>query len=351
MKKVHIHYFTGTGNTKFVVDELSKAFRKLKWKPVISNMEQTIEPEFAKDALHLFLFPVLGFSVPDTAVKYIRSLPMLENAHAAIVFTAGGYAGYAHVQAEKELVRKGFTVRFNSLLECPDNWTQMTNPMPLEKAKPLLKEVERQIPSLAKKILSSEHSKPELRNLKGFLSFLVNLGFSKLGRFMLGMAFVADQRCNACGLCVRTCPSKNISFKKIFSKRLYWGWNCVGCNRCINTCPKEAIQASWLILALHGSFQIMVVIELVKFFFLANPGMGFLVGTFALSLNILGFVFALAVVIVFELTVFNGIVFFLHQIPAIRSLSAFSWTRSFRRYVAPGFKPALSALRPSQGKR
>jgi Pyruvate/2-oxoacid:ferredoxin oxidoreductase delta subunit len=351
MRQVHLHYFSGTGNTEFVVGKLSRVFQKMKVKTVVSNMEQGVASGFSREALHLFLFPVLGFSAPDIALKYIRSLPVLKDARAAILFTGAGYAGYAHVQAERELKGRGIRMCSHFLLECPINWTQMVNPMPPGKAKILLEKAEKQLPLLAKRILAEEAVKADTGDFKGFLSMLVSFAFSKLGRFVLGTSFVSDKRCNACGLCVRSCPSRNISFKKIFSRELYWGWKCLGCNRCINVCPRSAIQVSWLILALHSLFQVAVVIGLVKFFLLADPGLGLLAGRFAIAVNIFGFISALALAILFEVSAFNGIIFFLHQIPAIRSLSALSWTRGFRRYVAPGFKPALSALRPSQGKR
>jgi NAD-dependent dihydropyrimidine dehydrogenase PreA subunit len=50
---------------------------------------------------------------------------------------------------------------------------------------------------------------------------------------------VNKKKCNACGLCMKLCPMKNIAQDR--NGRPVWGRNCIGCYACEMRCPKDAI--------------------------------------------------------------------------------------------------------------
>ncbi len=338
-KNIHVHYFSGTGNSQKIAFSLAENFRKCGSEVIISNMEMGTGEASSKSDLHLFVFPVLGFSTPHYVLQYVLKMEKVKGVKAAVVFTAGGYAGFAHVQIEWMLRKKGFDVVWNSLVACPDNWTQMVEPMPKAKALVVLTEAEKTVPAIVNDIMEGKVKKEKIANFQGAISFIVNFLFSRIGRFMMGMCYIADTKCNECGLCVSTCPTENIRYMKLFSKKLYWGWNCEDCNRCINICPQKAIQVSWLLLAFHGTFQVVGVLFLVKFFLHGVSGLGFVTASWSWIINLLCFFSGVVALVVLEGTLFNRFLFLLHQIPFVRKLSTWTWTVKSRRYTAPGFKP------------
>lgn len=52
--------------------------------------------------------------------------------------------------------------------------------------------------------------------------------------------YIADDRCDGCGICARICPLKNIEMKS--GKKPVWSDHCVGCMTCLHWCPKAAIR-------------------------------------------------------------------------------------------------------------
>ena len=57
--------------------------------------------------------------------------------------------------------------------------------------------------------------------------------------FVKDRAFTAGPACTGCGLCVKRCPTNNISLR---NGRPIWGGSCTHCMACICRCPAEAIE-------------------------------------------------------------------------------------------------------------
>jgi NAD-dependent dihydropyrimidine dehydrogenase PreA subunit len=63
-------------------------------------------------------------------------------------------------------------------------------------------------------------------------------------------SFIADEKCNGCGICSRVCPVSNII---IIDKKPVWQNHCESCLACVNWCPQEAIQGG---LSLTGKITV-----------------------------------------------------------------------------------------------
>ncbi|MDR2587506.1 MAG: EFR1 family ferrodoxin, partial [Coriobacteriales bacterium] len=90
----------------------------------------------------------------------------------------------------------------------------------------------------ARRILagSSVHDGQESDRLKAFLRQRMFYG-GKMSRDFAGLHVSAN--CTGCGLCIRSCPTRNLALKE---GRAEQQGRCTQCYRCASNCPEQAIS-------------------------------------------------------------------------------------------------------------
>lgn len=96
---------------------------------------------------------------------------------------------------------------------------------------------------IAARLAGKAHAKTEYDAPPPFIyrleRFLTNRFFT---RHLFSRLFGVNRRkCNSCGLCMKACPTRNIS--EDANGRRVWGRNCILCFACETRCPKEAIAS------------------------------------------------------------------------------------------------------------
>jgi ferredoxin len=224
-----------------------------------------------------------------------------------------------------------------------ENWTQM-GAVPANEAEAQAKTErgDKRAREIAKLVLEGERSRDRVsfgaRACGATLGFL----FGFIGRRFLGKLFVADSRCSNCGLCARTCPAGAILLGGGAKARPFWRMNCENCNRCINICPKVAINSSPLnaVLAI-ASITLFVVLGIAGVNQLVwpilAPSLGGWTGSLVHALLIAATVIAAHFASMGPADYF--LFRWLRRIPGLSWAFGLSYSRGFRRYLAPGFKP------------
>ena len=111
--------------------------------------------------------------------------------------------------------------------------------MPVETQRDLFARAEAKIERIAALVGRREAGAPE----RG--PFWQNVLFSLIYRRSfpyvptMDKKFWVDEKCNACPVCERICPARNIELK---DGRPVWLHRCEQCLACIQWCPQEAIQ-------------------------------------------------------------------------------------------------------------
>jgi len=341
-----IHYFTGTGNTAHAVKLISEALQAAGHVVTVVQVRYGVLPPTGTFDYHIVAFPVLSWAPPVMMSRYLKLMPRLNGAKAAILAINGalvsngkmvaGYTGQALEKAEKILRRKKMDVFLTGNASFPDNWTQMTNPCDEEGLKIVIPQGEAQVRAFTGKFLSEQHELYRCGALNTAWSWLVSEGFGRIGRRMLGVFYIADSACTGCAICAKTCPAQTIVMQ---NKLPRWKTNCEDCNRCINTCPEKAIQVSLPLMVIQIILNLALSVLFIKG--VLDYASLIIVGTpwWKVLVDIPLVFLAIYLGVWVTLVPLDYLFRQLMKIPSVRQYFTKSFTKSFRRYSAPGFKP------------
>lgn len=346
MPTTRIHYFTGTGNTARAVGILNTSLQTAGHEVSIVEVKQGVLPTNEPFDYHIVAFPVLSWAPPAMMHAYLKKWTRQKGEKVAILAINGallrdgkliaGYTGQALEQAEKILRRKKMDVFLTGNASFPDNWTQMTNPCGEEEAKTIIELGDIQVAEFASKFISEKRELYRCGTLNTAWSWLVSAGFGKIGRRALGTFFIADDKCSGCAICAKTCPANTIVME---NNRPRWKTRCEDCNRCINLCPERAIQVSMPLmviqLTLHIFLTVWFIVGFLNYADLLIVDMPWLkvlvdIPLIGLAMLLSGWMTLVPLEYIFRM---------LMKIPSVRLYFTKSFTKSFRRYAAPGFKP------------
>lgn len=245
--KYLIYYFSATGNTKHAIDRIAESLEKNGHEiKTVSINNETNYSDLAECDRLIFAVPVLAWSAPDFVQKFMHTLPKTnKEIRTAILCCDGGNGFQAPLQAKRILDRRGYSVFLTGMISYPENWKQCAMTMPKEKRAECVDQGDVALTHYIENLLSGKSTYHTISMKAHILSWIAGQGFRLFGRRFLGKLHIADDDCNSCGLCVKTCPVDAIHFSgKAKNAKPYWNLQCESCNRCLNICPKNAINSS-----------------------------------------------------------------------------------------------------------
>ena len=224
-----IFYFSGTGNSKWIANELSKLLDD-KCYDICKYNEEIILDQSTQIG---FVFPIYAWGVPEVMINFIKRLDKTKSFTFAIC-TCGAEAG----NALKNLSKIYRVDSFYSII-MPSNYIIGEDVEDVQIIKSKIDKAKRDLQNISQEILEKKIvyrvNEGKLSKLK---SDIVNKAFNKFGR-STKFFYVDKNKCNSCNLCSKICPSSCITMKDGFP---VWGNECYQCLKCINYCPKVAIQ-------------------------------------------------------------------------------------------------------------
>lgn len=314
MDRCLIHCFSGTGCGYHASVKLASLLQDKGIKPVIHRMEKGCLSDLNKYNLHIFIYPVYSFSIPQIVAKYLektgKSLKKAaaspeaaassreapgssreapgSSPKAAVIAICAGEEGAALYQGSRILSKSGYKVICAKRVVYPSNWVQFFSAPDAEETKRIVCDAEKELPVLADEILRAADSSIIIKGkrkvnqvdlidrlpdssaiIKGkpavgmLLLDKTSYIFRLVGRRILGKLYFADSSCTGCRKCVNECPAHTIKMVGTKKKIPVWGLDCECCQRCINSCPSGSIQVSFFALVIQ---LLMFFIPMVLYF-------------------------------------------------------------------------------------
>ncbi|MFA5100613.1 MAG: EFR1 family ferrodoxin [Candidatus Omnitrophota bacterium] len=232
-----IYYFSGTGNSLIVANDLAAELGSAKVIPVTKALKSGGDPSY--DVVGV-VYPVYMFGIPLIIASFLKTLIVKQGAYVFCVATYGGLTGRPHSLA-KDILRKraidlaaGFSVRM------PGNYTPLYGAIAQEQQERMFAKEKSKVQEIAN--LIRERARGIYEEKPVWLSFLFYILLYKAGSAQIpsaGRNFWVNDACTKCGICGRVCPVENIAMK---DGKPVWLDHCQQCVACLQWCPVEAIQ-------------------------------------------------------------------------------------------------------------
>lgn len=239
MRSVLILSFSGTGNTKFVVDALVQSFVN---KGITATsypleklpFEKNLEALLAVDLIGI-AFPVYAWNPPLIVEQIIKKLPATTSRECFILKTSGSpfAMGGTTTRLKRILRSRNWNLKHETLVPMPSNLGQRYSDafIKLNAEMALL-----QAAKIAETIIDRDWKLIPANRWAKFACVLMRV--ERMGGVHFGHFLKVDSNCIKCGKCVRECPTRNIKFH---DSKFTFGWRCAFCMRCSFNCPVQAI--------------------------------------------------------------------------------------------------------------
>ncbi|MFH1877938.1 MAG: EFR1 family ferrodoxin [Candidatus Omnitrophota bacterium] len=236
-KTVDLYYFSGTGNTLLVVRKMTEIFRQNGFNVNMLKIEK-------EDPLKINLQNTIGLAFPvacQSTYSFIRdfleSMPRAYgNTEVFMVDTLHSFSGAIVGPVKRLMVKKGYKTIGAKEIKMPMNLYPVKINSEKNKYKILngLKEAEK----YAVDIISGRAKWGRIPVLSDLFYSFVSMDLIRVFLAWMGQRFrVSKNKCAKCGLCVRLCPTHNITIREYPN----FDRECQQCLRCVMFCPEEAI--------------------------------------------------------------------------------------------------------------
>jgi ferredoxin/flavodoxin len=241
-----IIYFSGTGNSRYVADTLSKRIGDNQLYPLIDAPNSTENC----DQLGI-VTPIYSWGIPPIVLKQINQLLIsVKTKYVWVVLVCGDEVGLAHKMIYRAFEMKDVKVDAIMSIQMPNNYVLLpgfnVDPKALER-----KKIEASAERIGEIVSVLAARKTDVEDVvKGGMAWLktkcVYHLFKRWGIFP-GKWHVNTNKCVGCGKCAKVCPVKNIKMGKCDvenadKKVPMWHKNCTSCLACYHICPEKAID-------------------------------------------------------------------------------------------------------------
>jgi flavodoxin/ferredoxin len=241
--RILIVYFSGTGNTARIAEDLQREFQAQNAQCEILPMEQVTQAKVSLDIQAWDLigigFPVHAMDAPQIVYDFLELLPQCRKNY--FLFKTAGSAflqGGSTRRLREKLAFKGLRLSHEQLYVMPPNAFGTANQSKVDKR--YYQSLELVKRSAGEILAGIKHRVPEAPLAAACYAFA---GLEKHGAAQASKRWQVNEDCNLCGLCAKQCPTENI---RIEEGKITFGDSCLLCLRCWWNCPQRAISHSFL---------------------------------------------------------------------------------------------------------
>jgi ferredoxin len=234
--KTTIYFYTGTGNSLWTAGKIAD---RLDSSELIPLNRYKKEPSLCDAEQIGLVFPVHIWGVPPPVIEFLDHLKTIPAPYIFAVAVNAGQVAETLVQLSRLLSTKNLELSAGFSIDLPSNYIVWRGAVSENKQQKKFSAALAKIEDIARVVRNREKLPPEKGRFwqNPFFSWTYRKAYPHIGK--MDKSFSADDQCNACGICEKICPARNI---RMAAGKPAWLNHCEQCFACIQWCPREAIQ-------------------------------------------------------------------------------------------------------------
>ena len=232
-----IYYFSGTGNSLVVANDLAAELGAAKVVGVSKALRTRGESSY--DVVGI-VYPVYMFGIPLIIASFLKNIVVKQGAYIFCVATYGGLTGRPHSLSNDILKKRGLDMAAGFSVRMPGNYIPLYGAIPGDQQEVLFQKEKLKVKEIAQSVKAG--ARGIIEEKPAWLNFLFYILLYKGGSAQIPSAakgFWITDACTKCGICAQVCPVENIAMK---DGKPVWLDHCQHCVACLQWCPVEAIQ-------------------------------------------------------------------------------------------------------------
>lgn len=238
-----ILYFSATGNTRFIAEELANRLDD----STVNLLKRIREKDYSpitSEKPFVICVPVYVCEIPPFVCELIRKTPLEGNKNIYFIFTSGGYSGICSTMAKRLARKKGLNYMGSADFKMPRNYIA-NNTYPELTEDEIRRRIDvsyKLIPEISDLIRNGQKLVKRSKHVWLF-EILITVPFTPVWtRIKQGVKkFSVSDKCIGCRKCASLCPVRVIS-PDADGKPVWDAKMCAHCMSCIQNCPVEAID-------------------------------------------------------------------------------------------------------------
>lgn len=247
MRNTEIYYFSGTGNSLHVAQELKKRIPNSTLIPLVSLLDNDIIKTKGKTVG--FVFPTYFTTVPAPVRLFLKKIDMKSSDYNFSIVTRMGSFCVANRNIKRLLKKKGKSLDSQFILNMASNSPTGLKPgkgdenwvhdISKERIAQLESEIQPHLDDI-QKIIVNQEKHPKKTSINPLASIVERIMYFMTRNIKTQIDFIIDSTCTGCGICEKVCLSKKI---KMVNNKPQWQEQvrCFYCYVCFNFCPTQAI--------------------------------------------------------------------------------------------------------------
>lgn len=229
-----IYYFTGTGNSLQIAQDIAEGLGDTKLIPVSDYKGELIQGETVG-----IIYPVYDWGIPLIIERFLKQAKIKSNAYLYAVTNFNGAPGKALIQCKEILEIRKIKLSAGFLIQMPGNYIPMYGAKSLERQQKLFTQEKKKVKEIIEKVKERKELKLE-KKYPLLTKILFHKFYKQVANFPTNdKNFVLSEDCSGCGLCSKVCSVHNI---EMINGKPNWQHHCEMCLGCLQYCPKRAIE-------------------------------------------------------------------------------------------------------------